>query len=326
MDHVTLSLAVGAVAGALVAIPMIFQRSSARSCFSAFFVYLFAAVLVFHGRLPYLPWWAQGMAVVMMLTVPLLFAFSGKERKAIPVVVFNALLFRFPDLGGGALSLKRPKSNGRNFFSEGSARSILPDSRLFRPPQRRIGENMPRKPDGEQQQPRLRPPPRTHDSEDAVEQRRPDQRDGDDLRTQRNGAVLPEIADVGAQAGMCQQPVVQPRRRAAEGPRRQQQKRRGGQQRHEDSDDSQHEHRPPEQDAARPREAGAARRFGRTWNTRRNSRRFHAVKITLLSIRSYLCRGRTAVRIRESAPRQIRKQVCFCARLARLCGGRASAR
>ena len=87
MDHVTLSLAVGAVAGALVAIPMIFQRSSARSCFSA--------VLVFHGRLPYLPWWAQGMAVVMMLTVPLLFAFSGKERKAIPVVVFNALLFGF---------------------------------------------------------------------------------------------------------------------------------------------------------------------------------------------------------------------------------------
>ena len=40
-------------------------------------------------------WWAQGMAVVMMLTVPLLFAFSGKERKAIPVVVFNALLFGF---------------------------------------------------------------------------------------------------------------------------------------------------------------------------------------------------------------------------------------
>ena len=60
MDHVTLSLAVGAVAGALVAIPMIFQRSSARSCFSAFFVYLFAAVLVFNGRLPYLPWWGAG--------------------------------------------------------------------------------------------------------------------------------------------------------------------------------------------------------------------------------------------------------------------------
>ena len=69
MDHVTLSLAVGAVAGALVAIPMIFQRSSARSCFSAFFVYLFAAVLVFNGRLPYLPWWAQ--AGLLLLAVGL---------------------------------------------------------------------------------------------------------------------------------------------------------------------------------------------------------------------------------------------------------------
>ena len=118
MDHVTLSLAVGAVAGALVAIPMIFQRSSARSCFSAFFVYLFAAVLVFNGRLPYLPWWAQGMAVVMMLTVPLLFAFSGKERKAIPVVVFNALLFGF------LISAETTEIERAELFSEGSARSI----------------------------------------------------------------------------------------------------------------------------------------------------------------------------------------------------------
>ena len=95
MDHFTLSLAVGAVAGALDVIPMIFQNLSARSCFSAFFIYFFAAVIVFYSDLPYLPWWAQGMAVVMMLTVPLLFAFSGKERKAIPVVLFNALLFGF---------------------------------------------------------------------------------------------------------------------------------------------------------------------------------------------------------------------------------------
>lgn len=117
---------------------------------------------------------------------------------------------------------------------------------------------MPRKPDGEQQQPRLRPPPRTHDSEDAVEQRR-----------QINVTEM-----IFARSGMARYSLKCGRRRPgrdvpatgrttaaeerAEGPRRQQQKRRGGQQRHEDSDDSQHEHRPPEQDAARPREAGAA--------------------------------------------------------------------
>ena len=95
MDRFTLSLVVGAAAGALVAIPMIAQKATFRHCFAAFCVYLFAAVITFYSDLPYLPWWAQGMAVVMMLTVPLLFAFSGKERKAIPVVVFNALLFGF---------------------------------------------------------------------------------------------------------------------------------------------------------------------------------------------------------------------------------------
>lgn len=93
MDHFTLSLAVGAVAGTLDIIPMIFQRLPLRSCLSAFFIYFFAAVIVFYSNLPYLPWWADGMAVTLML--PVLFTFSGKERKAIPVVLFNALLFGF---------------------------------------------------------------------------------------------------------------------------------------------------------------------------------------------------------------------------------------
>ena len=95
MDHFTLSLTVGAVVGLLDVVSMIFQKLSARSCLSAFFIYFLAVVIVFHRRLPYLPWWAQGMAVVLMLMVPVLFTFSGKERKAIPVVLFNALFFGF---------------------------------------------------------------------------------------------------------------------------------------------------------------------------------------------------------------------------------------
>lgn len=95
MDHFTLSLAVGAAAGALDVIPMIFQKISARSCLSAFFIYFFAAVITFYSDLPYLPWWADGMGITLMLMIPVLFTFSGKERKAIPVVLFNALLFGF---------------------------------------------------------------------------------------------------------------------------------------------------------------------------------------------------------------------------------------
>lgn len=94
-DHFTLSLIVGGVAGVLDVIPMIFQKLPARSCFSAFCTYLFAAVIIFHSDLPYLPWWADGMGVVAMMAIPVVLTFSGRERKAIPVVLFNALLFGF---------------------------------------------------------------------------------------------------------------------------------------------------------------------------------------------------------------------------------------
>lgn len=87
-----LSLCVGAAAGALDVIPMLAQRLSLRSCLSAFCTYLFAAILVFHSDLPYLPWWADGMAVTLMLAIPVVLAFTGKDRKATPGVLLNALV------------------------------------------------------------------------------------------------------------------------------------------------------------------------------------------------------------------------------------------
>lgn len=95
MTHFTLSLAVGAVAGALDVIPMIAQQLAFRSCLSAFCTYLFAAVIVFYSDLPYLPWWADGMAVTLMMALPVVLTFAGKERKAVPMVLLNALLLGF---------------------------------------------------------------------------------------------------------------------------------------------------------------------------------------------------------------------------------------
>ena len=66
MDHFTLALMTGAVAGALDIIPMIAQKLSFRSCLSAFLQYFFAGPIVFYSNLPYLPWWADGMAVTLM--------------------------------------------------------------------------------------------------------------------------------------------------------------------------------------------------------------------------------------------------------------------
>ncbi|WP_418982876.1 hypothetical protein [Alistipes sp.] len=95
MDHFTLSLVVGAAAGTLDVIPMIAQKLPARSCLSAFCTYLFAAVIVFYGNLPYLPWWADGMGVTLMMALPVVLTFTGRERKAIPLILANALLLGF---------------------------------------------------------------------------------------------------------------------------------------------------------------------------------------------------------------------------------------
>ena len=90
-----LSLCVGAVAGALDVIPMVARRLSFRSCLSAFCTYLFAAVIIFYSDLPYLPWWADGMAVTLMMALPVVLNFVGKERRATPLVLLNAVLLGF---------------------------------------------------------------------------------------------------------------------------------------------------------------------------------------------------------------------------------------
>lgn len=92
MTHFTLSIAVGAAAGLLDVVPMIAQRLPFRSCLSAFCTYFFAAIIVFYSDLPYLPWWADGMGVTLMMALPVLLTFTGRERKAIPVILVNALL------------------------------------------------------------------------------------------------------------------------------------------------------------------------------------------------------------------------------------------
>ena len=95
MDYITLALVSGVVVGVLALIPMLAQRGSTRACIAVFLLYFFAAVIVFYGNLPYLPWWGDGMGTTIMMTLPLLFILAGKERKTIPVLLLNALLLGF---------------------------------------------------------------------------------------------------------------------------------------------------------------------------------------------------------------------------------------
>ena len=80
MDHFTLALMTGAVAGALDINPDDRPKNSRfRSCLSAFLQYFFAGPIVFYSNLPYLPWWADGMAVTLMMALPVVLILTGKE-------------------------------------------------------------------------------------------------------------------------------------------------------------------------------------------------------------------------------------------------------
>ncbi len=95
MTHFNLALITGLAAGLLDVVPMLARRISGRSCISAFLLYFFAAMIVFYSDLPYLPWWADGMGVTVMMSVPVVLTLVGKDRKSTPVIFLNALILGF---------------------------------------------------------------------------------------------------------------------------------------------------------------------------------------------------------------------------------------
>jgi hypothetical protein len=93
MTHFQIALITGLAAGVLDVVPMLAKGISGRSCIGAFMLYFFAAIIIFYSDLPYLPWWADGMGVTLMMAIPVITGLVGKDRKATPIILLNALIF-----------------------------------------------------------------------------------------------------------------------------------------------------------------------------------------------------------------------------------------
>ena len=94
MNHFTLSLATGAIAGAVAVLPMVARKASVRTCCVGVPASHPAGVLGCYGDLPSRPGWADGMGVALMLTIPSATIGSGKENRLIPMLL-NAVLLGF---------------------------------------------------------------------------------------------------------------------------------------------------------------------------------------------------------------------------------------
>lgn len=95
MNYITLALVTGLVAGLLDMIPMFTKGVSFRWYLAALCTYLFAAIIVFYGDVPYLPWWADGSAVALMITIPAMLCSAGKGNRYAPVMFMNAVILGF---------------------------------------------------------------------------------------------------------------------------------------------------------------------------------------------------------------------------------------
>ena len=103
--------------------------------------------------------------------------------------------------------LRTLPSRGRGYSPSGSSCTGTP---LFQGGERK---DMPRHANGDGKQGRLRPPPGGKQRENAVEHRPPHERQGNDLGTERYGAIFAEVPYILAETGVCEQPTVKPGRR-----------------------------------------------------------------------------------------------------------------
>ena len=92
MNTLLMSVLIGLVAGTLDIIPMLIKKLPRRANLSAFLQYLFVSVFIVHIDLPYIPWWAEGGLVALMMTIPIVIIIASGDKKSVPIILTNAIV------------------------------------------------------------------------------------------------------------------------------------------------------------------------------------------------------------------------------------------
>lgn len=92
MRTLLISFIIGIAAGIIDVIPMILQKLDKRAILSAFFHYLFVAIIIVNIDLPGLVWWVEGGIISLSLSIPVLIIVSEKDKKVIPIISGMAVI------------------------------------------------------------------------------------------------------------------------------------------------------------------------------------------------------------------------------------------
>ena len=92
MNHLILSLSIGAAAGIIDIIPMLAQRLPMRSIVSAFLQYFFVSIIIVNIDLFGIAWYLQGALISFALALPVMVIVARSDRRAVPPMAVMSVL------------------------------------------------------------------------------------------------------------------------------------------------------------------------------------------------------------------------------------------
>ncbi|MDR2945331.1 MAG: hypothetical protein LBV79_01095 [Candidatus Adiutrix sp.] len=92
MSTLTLSVLAGLGIGVVDILPMLKQKLPRYTIVAAFIHYFVMTVVIFHTRIPGLPWWLQGGVLGLALMLPMLIHVGHDDKKPLPIITANAVI------------------------------------------------------------------------------------------------------------------------------------------------------------------------------------------------------------------------------------------
>ena len=93
MDKFSLSVLLGIAIGIVNIIPMIIKRIPRHSTVSVFIHYFVATIVIVNVDIPLFPWWLEGGMLGLFLMLPMLIHIGYTDRKPLPIITVNAIIF-----------------------------------------------------------------------------------------------------------------------------------------------------------------------------------------------------------------------------------------
>jgi len=87
------SLTLGIILATIDIVPMIIKKLPRYSIVASFFHFIIATIVIVNINISFIPWWLLGGLLGLCLILPILIHVAHHDKKPLPIIAFNAILF-----------------------------------------------------------------------------------------------------------------------------------------------------------------------------------------------------------------------------------------